>query len=316
MKISKKVSLLLSFFLFSSILPHPNVYAESITEVEGEIKESEEELESVVNTILELEEEIKNKNEELDIQEKQLENLVMYKDRQKENMKLRIAFMYENDLSLMSILLSSTSFSDFLNKTALTMEMYEYDRRIMEDYSTTMDNVNQLQKDIQISINELDAKKMELNAKRERIEKDIEANKELLEKLREEERRREEEAERIRRREEEEREAQFKVDTSLLPTIDSSNGKRLLGTWYITGYTTVAEENGGYAGIDCKGRPLVPWYTVACTALPLGTKVEIEGVGKFEVRDTGVVGEHIDVCVNNQAEAYSITGHRKVWVLN
>ena len=86
------------------------------------------------------------------------------------------------------------------------------------------------------------------------------------------------------------------------------------GQWYITGYTSDPAENGGYS-TDCLGRELIPWYTCA-SSLPLGTKVYVEGLGTFEVRDRGVSGNHLDICTNSNSESYGITGYYNVYIVN
>jgi 3D (Asp-Asp-Asp) domain-containing protein len=48
--------------------------------------------------------------------------------------------------------------------------------------------------------------------------------------------------------------------------------------------------------------------------IPLGATVYVQGLGTFHAEDTGsaIVGDHIDVFVNSDAEAYAITGWRLV----
>lgn len=87
-----------------------------------------------------------------------------------------------------------------------------------------------------------------------------------------------------------------------VPQADSGT---YLGDWTITFYCTGSCCNGSYSG-TASGAPLTPWHTCACTALPFGTTVYIEGVGTFVVEDTGVSGSWIDCCVSSHDEALAL----------
>lgn len=78
-----------------------------------------------------------------------------------------------------------------------------------------------------------------------------------------------------------------------------------LGDWTITFYCCGPCCNGSYTG-TASGAPLTPWHTAACTALPFGTRVYIEGVGEFTIEDTGVSGAWIDCCVGSHDEALAL----------
>lgn len=54
----------------------------------------------------------------------------------------------------------------------------------------------------------------------------------------------------------------------------------------LTFYTSLAEENGGFSGINCSGKKLTPG-TVANNVLPLGTKIYTKEFGTLTVADRG-----------------------------
>lgn len=54
----------------------------------------------------------------------------------------------------------------------------------------------------------------------------------------------------------------------------------------LTFYTSLAEENGGFSGINCSGKRLTPG-TVANNVLPLGTEIYTREFGTLTVADRG-----------------------------
>lgn len=75
------------------------------------------------------------------------------------------------------------------------------------------------------------------------------------------------------------------------------------GVCTITHYCPCEICNGGYTG-TASGAPLTPYRTVACSGLPFGTEVLINGsIYVVEDRGGGVQGMHIDICVGSHEEA-------------
>lgn len=54
----------------------------------------------------------------------------------------------------------------------------------------------------------------------------------------------------------------------------------------LTFYTSLAEENGGFEGLNAYGGQL-EYGQVASNVYPEGTKIKLEGIGVFTVKDTG-----------------------------
>ena len=96
---------------------------------------------------------------------------------------------------------------------------------------------------------------------------------------------------------------------------DDSNYE-YLGHYYVTGYCSGSCCNGGNANKTASGAPLSAWYTVAMKGIDFGTHIYIDGLGEFVVQDRGVGYKHVDVCVNEHGEAYDITGHYDVYIIN
>lgn len=66
-------------------------------------------------------------------------------------------------------------------------------------------------------------------------------------------------------------------------------------------------------GIAYDGTPVIPWATCAVDpdVIPLGSTILVdlgdgEGLRYFRANDTGVKGDHIDICVPTHAEALSL----------
>lgn len=87
----------------------------------------------------------------------------------------------------------------------------------------------------------------------------------------------------------------------------SSGGKTYLGEWRITFYCPCEICCGEWAnGITSSGAVATPWWTVACDGLADGTIIEIDGLGTFEVQDSGVPYGCIDVFVADHEEALAL----------
>ncbi|MDE6387868.1 MAG: C40 family peptidase [Lachnospiraceae bacterium] len=206
-------------------------------DISEEIEELDAEMVALLTDINLIEEAIKNK--EADIEQTQIEYdaAVEEKDKQYESMKIRIQFMYEQgEASYLQILFSSKNMSDMLNKASYVEELYEYDRRLLDEYEATVQQVADLQDRLEEEKSELETSKTELEEEQAYVEEVLAQKQEEYEnyslmlakakqeaaaytarikqetaqikKLEEEERRRREEEERKRREEEERRRAE------------------------------------------------------------------------------------------------------------
>ena len=81
----------------------------------------------------------------------------------------------------------------------------------------------------------------------------------------------------------------------------------------ITGYVRTEHSARTFDGTSVyTDEPIV----AASWNLPIGTIVEIDGLGRFRVADRGHLGaRHIDVAVWSRAEAFALTGYRQVCVV-
>lgn len=99
-------------------------------------------------------------------------------------------------------------------------------------------------------------------------------------------------------------------------TSNNVQNKRLLGTYYITGYCRKCNGvNGCWRLQTASGKTATAGRTVAMKGLPFGTRIYIDGIGERIVEDRGVGSGVVDVFCSSHGQEYGITGHRKVWIL-
>lgn len=85
-------------------------------------------------------------------------------------------------------------------------------------------------------------------------------------------------------------------------------------TGRITGY--VRTEHGAYTA---DGTPIWADEAIAAAgyAIPMGSLVEVDGIGTFRVADRGMLGPtDVDIAVWTRAEAFALTSERRVCVTN
>lgn len=74
-----------------------------------------------------------------------LENAQAVEDKQYEDMKKRIQFMYEKgDTQYLELIFSAESFSDALNRAEYISQISSYDRKMLEEYAATKESIAQL----------------------------------------------------------------------------------------------------------------------------------------------------------------------------
>lgn len=190
---------------------------------------------TIEGVIEDLDEQINAKNDEIDLANSSIAELEEQLVKQYEDMKLRIQYMYEsNTLSYADVFLSSGSIAEILERVEYIAEMMDYDREQMEAYEANLEMTETLKANLEVEYAGLLALKEEQNEQienlevlmtnaeknisehetqiaeaieaAERIEEEIEAQRNTVEKLKEEEER--------RKREEEERRQQLANGTA------------------------------------------------------------------------------------------------------
>lgn len=97
-----------------------------------------------------LQKDIENTEKKIDQVGKDLEAAEEKEKQQYEDMKLRIKYMYENGVeSYLSVLVSATDFTDFVNKAEYVQKVNKYDRDMLDEYVETKNEIKDLKVDLE-----------------------------------------------------------------------------------------------------------------------------------------------------------------------
>ena len=107
------------------------------------------------------------------------------KDEQYESMKIRIKFMYEQgEISYLQLFTESLNVSDMVNKAEYVEKLYEYDRKRLEEYQATVEEVAALQDKLEEEKSELQTSMYELEDEQAYMEEVLAQKKEEYENYR------------------------------------------------------------------------------------------------------------------------------------
>ena len=146
--------------------------------LEEEISDLDSEIVNMFTSIELLEEEISEKENsisivaaEIEVAEADYEKAKAAEEKQYEEMKIRVRYMYEQgDTLYMQLLLESADFSEMLNKADYVEKLYEYDRTKLEEYEATKNAVAELQASLEEDKRTLEAEKAELESTKAELE--------------------------------------------------------------------------------------------------------------------------------------------------
>ncbi|HAV00860.1 MAG TPA: hypothetical protein DCW47_06675, partial [Lachnospiraceae bacterium] len=104
-----------------------------------------------------IEDDIANKQVEIDEATAEYEAAKQKEQDQQEAMKLRIKFMYEKgDRSYLDMLMESQSISDLVNKSDYVEKLYAYDRKLLDEYQATREEVYELKTRLESEMTDLE----------------------------------------------------------------------------------------------------------------------------------------------------------------
>ena len=93
---------------------------------------------------------LKQKQSEIEVAEEELIAAKLDENKQYENMKLRIRYMYENgNVNFIEIFIESNSLADFFAKTESISKISEYDRKKLEEFQLTVRAVEEKELEVQ-----------------------------------------------------------------------------------------------------------------------------------------------------------------------
>lgn len=128
----------------------------------GQLSTLNDDLAQVSTNLEEIEADIEAKEIQIEQTEAELEEAIRIQNEQYENMKLRIKSMYEsggND-SYLNFLFSSSSFSDFLNKSDYIDRINQYDQKLLRQFEESREHVEETKAQLEeelVALNELKA---------------------------------------------------------------------------------------------------------------------------------------------------------------
>lgn len=125
----------------------------------------------IMTSISIIEEEIAAKKLEIEQVKKDLEKAIKVENDQYEAMKIRIKYMYENgNPTYLDLFMQASSMDDILNKADYVERLYDYDRKMLEQYQQARQRVAELKEELEIEQSELEASQAECELEKEAME--------------------------------------------------------------------------------------------------------------------------------------------------
>ena len=138
--------------------------------VEGKISELNKSLINISARIADLENQLTAKNEQIVDTLAKLEEAQAVADKQYEDMKLRIQYMYENgQFSYAETFLSASNLSEFLNSAEYINQIQQYDREKLEDYKNTVAEIEAYEASLEQERTELEALKSDVEREKQNV---------------------------------------------------------------------------------------------------------------------------------------------------
>ncbi len=137
-----------------------NDLKESKGSVEDKVAELNTQLMNISAKITSLENQLAEKSNEISNAQTELEAAKAAAEKQYEDMKIRIQYMYENSQeNYAEMLLSSGSVSEFLNSAEYIAQIQKYDRQKLTDYEMVVEEITQLEAQLEQDYADLEAMK-------------------------------------------------------------------------------------------------------------------------------------------------------------
>ncbi|HAG68547.1 MAG TPA: hypothetical protein DCL38_01080 [Lachnospiraceae bacterium] len=151
-------------------------------ELEDELAQIDAELVDLLLTVDIIEDDIADKQVQIDEATAEYEAAKQKEQEQRDAMKLRIKFMYEKgDPSYLDLISSSQSYSELLNKSDYVEKLYSYDRKLLDDYVRTRDEVLELKTALENEMNDLEELHSDYEEQSVTLQNIIDEKKESLE---------------------------------------------------------------------------------------------------------------------------------------
>lgn len=187
MKIYKKrwiqsgTALICSLAIVLSVFP--SFADDDISSLEGQTSTLQDELKGINEEILSLSEEISTNEMQIEILNGEiartsdaLAEAEDNEDKQYEDMKARIKYMYEHgNATLLEMLFSAENMTDFLNKADFIENLSEYDRSALDDLQDVHQQIEDQKKTLEVQQDSLTELQADLNSRRTELQTRAEA---------------------------------------------------------------------------------------------------------------------------------------------
>ncbi len=137
----------------------------------SEMNEIDSQLVEIIASVSILEEEIEELEAKIEATKIEYDAAKKKEDDQYDAMKKRIRFMYEKgDASYVQLLMESRNLSDMVNKADYIEKLYEYDRKMLEEYQKAKEKVAEVQAKLEEEQDELVTNKYELEEEKKDLD--------------------------------------------------------------------------------------------------------------------------------------------------
>jgi len=135
------------------------------------VKKLDASLEAIGDELSKLSDDISQKEGQIEATQADLEAARETEKKQYESMKLRIKYMYEKgDSSYIDLLMQSESLAELLNKAEYIGKISTYDRKMLDEYIATKEQIAEKEKTLEAEHEELLALQEETEAKQKSVE--------------------------------------------------------------------------------------------------------------------------------------------------
>ena len=142
--------------------------------ISDEIDEIDESLVETIASVEIIRDEVSQKEDQIKTTTEELQKAQETEQEQYAAMKLRVKFMYEKgDSTYLQLLMESQNFGEMVNKVEYVEKLYDYDRKLLEEYIAARQAVEDLK-------NQLEDEKAELEAQQHELEEEQKSLEEIL----------------------------------------------------------------------------------------------------------------------------------------
>ena len=149
-------------------------------DVDAQISALTGQIAEIMASVSLLEDEIADTQVQIEQAQKDYDEAKAKEEAQYHAMKKRIQYLYEKgETSYLELLMEAKSWADMLNKAEYVQEIYTYDRKMLDNYAATVQEVAQLKESLEEQKSELEASEYELEQEKDSLQVSLDEQKEL-----------------------------------------------------------------------------------------------------------------------------------------